>query len=146
VTPCGLLSIGYPSNITGMCPKFCTTIRIILERWNLLMIKAFDAEELDYIKKEFEDILHSNLSEIVEHKNSLDKEVLDNMVMFLSNFDEVNKDTKLNETLLNTIYWGLGIWYWVDDDIFSSNDVEKYCGEMYAKICEKFLVSDEEEG
>lgn len=101
----------------------------------------FTAEELEYIKSNFENILNSNDEEKVLHRNNLDADTLEDMKFIIKKFSKVNEDQKTNKILQDAVYWGLGMWTFVEAGILKSTELEDYVAddEVYCRLFDKIM-------
>lgn len=101
----------------------------------------FTPEELEYIRTNFEDILNSTDKETVVHRQNLDADTLENMKFITKKFSKVNEDEKTNKILQDTVYWGLGMYAFVEDGILKSSDLEDYLAddELYCSLFDKIM-------
>lgn len=113
------------------------------------MIKL-EMKETDYIVSEFKKLIGDidNIDSIeneeyIRFLGSIDQETYDDMKKVIENIDKVNVDEEINKSCINAIYWGCGMWVWLDNEeevtevkrLLGESEPEEYYS-IYAKLAE----------
>lgn len=106
------------------------------------MITKFSEEEINYIEKNFNELLNNDDKLYSDIRKQIGTEELNTVKEMLKNIEKINDDEEYNKKLISTIYWDLNMWCFHQRDYDAEELTEMLNDEIYGQIYNKVINSD----
>lgn len=103
----------------------------------------FTDAELQYIENNFKELFNPDNKDMrfLEHVRYTGQETIDTAKELLTMWDMANKDQDMNEKILDTAYYVLGMYAWREEDM-NADEVAEYIEDPeYLSIYQKVYIT-----